>query len=98
MLRRTLAFVVLLGAVAPALAARAPYQGRLRTGPLPAHLLKPAEPVEDKDGLVINDDTEILLDGRACKYEDVPNNAEITLIDLSADKKVVRKIHFRSKK
>jgi hypothetical protein len=53
---------------------------------------------EQKDELAITDDTEIELDGRGCKYADVPKDAEIILLDLSADKKTIKKIHFRSKK
>jgi len=38
----------------------------------------------------------VKLDGRSCKYEDVPADAEIVLLD--AHGKLVRKIHFRTKK
>jgi hypothetical protein len=98
MSRLTLALAVLLCGLAPALAVRAPYHGRLRSAALPEHLLDASPLAADKDGLAIGPDTEVLLDGKACRYEDVPRNAEVTLIDLSADQKVVRKIHFRTRK
>jgi len=47
-------------------------------------------------GLTINPMTEVKLDGRSCKYEDVPTDAEIVLLDVH--RKLVRKIHFRTKK
>ena len=58
-----------------------------------------AEPATQSDGeLVISDDTEVKLDGKACKYEDIPESAEVILLEVSADKKAVLKLHFRSKK
>ncbi len=96
--RLTVSLAVLLCAVAPAFATRAPHEGRLYSGALPAHVLDAAAPAAAKDALVISADTEVRLDGKPCKYEDVPRDAEVTLIDLSADQQVVRKIHFRTKK
>jgi hypothetical protein len=58
-----------------------------------------AEPAPHSDGeLVISDDTEVKLDGKACKYEDIPESAEVILLEVSRDKKAVLKLHFRSKK
>jgi hypothetical protein len=65
---------------------------------VPPRLVNRSESSERKDELVVTDDTEIKLDGRDCKYADVPKDAEIILLDLSADKKAIKKIHFRSKK
>jgi hypothetical protein len=97
--------VALLCVLTPAPAALAPRAGRLRPdGPVPRHLSlrdgEAAEPAKAKsdEGLAITDDTEVLLDGRACKYEDVPPDAQIILLDVASDHKVIRKIHFRSKK
>ena len=42
--------------------------------------------------------TEIKLDGRACKYQDVPGSAAIILLELASNKKAVLRIHFRTKK
>ncbi len=95
--RLTASLAVLLCAVAPAFATRSPHPGRLRSDALPTYLLDAADPLTAKGGLAIGPNTEVLLNGKACKYEDVPRDAEVTLIDLSADQKVVRKIHFRTK-
>jgi hypothetical protein len=65
---------------------------------VPPRLVDRPNPSEQKDELVVTDDTEVKLDGRDCKYADVPKDAEIILLDLSADKKAIKKIHFRSKK
>jgi hypothetical protein len=42
--------------------------------------------------------TEILLDGKPCKYEAVPGHATIVHMEVAADRKTVLKIHFRSGK
>jgi hypothetical protein len=56
-------------------------------------------PEENDDGkLVISDDTEVQLDGKESKLEDVPKTAEVILMELGKDKKSVLKIHFRTKK
>jgi hypothetical protein len=60
-------------------------------GPEPA-------PKSSQGGLVITEDTEVKLDGQACKFEEVPKNAEIILLNLASDKKVILQIHFRTKK
>lgn len=43
------------------------------------------------------DTTEIILDGKACKYAQVPGDATIVELEVAADKKTILKIHFRSK-
>jgi hypothetical protein len=63
----------------------------------PSREAKRAAPQKPKPQFVINEKTEIRLDGRACKYEDVPPTAEVIRLDLSSDRKVVLKIHFKSK-
>jgi len=62
--------------------------------------LKQAVPREDtkEPEWEISDATEVQLDGKACKFEDVPKGAEITLLEVASDKKAILKIHFRSKK
>ena len=47
---------------------------------------------------VVTDRTEILLNGKPCKYEEVPGHASIVKMEVAADKKTVRKIHFRTRK
>jgi hypothetical protein len=46
----------------------------------------------------ITDETEVQLDGRPCKYADVPSDAVVVLVELAADGKTVLKAHFRSRK
>jgi hypothetical protein len=47
---------------------------------------------------VVTDQTEIVLDGRLCRYAEVPAHATIMRIEVAADKVTVLKIHFRTKK
>jgi hypothetical protein len=46
----------------------------------------------------VTERTEILLDGKACRYRDVPEQATILRMEVAADGKTVLKIHFRTKK
>jgi hypothetical protein len=46
---------------------------------------------------VLTHDTEILLDGKPCRYEDVPANARIIRMEVGADKKTVLKVLFRTR-
>jgi hypothetical protein len=65
--------------------------------PVPSALVKTFAPAEPKDEFTMSDQTEVQLDGKACKYADVPNDAQITLLEVSKDR-VILKIHFRTKK
>jgi hypothetical protein len=47
---------------------------------------------------VLTDRTEVLLNGKACKYADVPSNARIIRMELAADQQTVLCIHFRTGK
>jgi hypothetical protein len=47
---------------------------------------------------LLTDQTEVLLDGRPCRYQDVPAGASIVGMDVAADKRTVLKVHFRTKK
>ena len=53
---------------------------------------------ETESEFVVTDRTEILLNGKPCKYEEVPGHASIVKMEVAADKKTVRKIHFRTRK
>jgi len=46
----------------------------------------------------ITEETEVLLDGKACRYDQVPSGSVITNLEVTADKKVILRIHFRSGK
>jgi hypothetical protein len=47
---------------------------------------------------VLKENAEVLLNGKPCKYEQIPSNATIVLLELAADNKTVLKIHFRTPK
>jgi hypothetical protein len=49
-----------------------------------------------KEEFQVTDETEVTLDGRPCKYRDVPANATIIKLELAADRRTVVKVHFRS--
>lgn len=40
--------------------------------------------------------SEVKLNGRACRFKDVPNNAVIARIEVDADTKAILIIHFRT--
>jgi hypothetical protein len=47
---------------------------------------------------VVTGQTEVLLNGKPCRYEEVPGHASIVRMEVAADKKTVLKIHFRTGK
>jgi hypothetical protein len=98
MVRLTMALAASLFVITPAFAALAPRKAPVDFGAAAPHKLvkQTSESAKDDGDLVIDDDTEIKLDGKDIKYEDVPKDAQIILLDVSADRKI-RKIHFRSK-
>src|SRR5438045_5292020 len=59
--------------------------------------LSSAPPVSRKQTFEVTSRTEIFLDGKPCPYAKVPRTAEITYMEVTADKKHAVKIHFRSK-
>jgi len=94
MTRLTTALLFLLTFIPAASASLAPRADRL---PAPRAELEPA-PVQPQRKLVLTEQTEVRLNGRACRIAEVPPNAEVILLDLAADRTTIRKIHFRSKK
>jgi hypothetical protein len=56
------------------------------------------EAKSEKQNFVVNDETEVQLDGHVCKFQDVPAAATIVSVDLAADRKTILKIHFKSDK
>lgn len=59
--------------------------------------LSAAPPVPRKQTFEVTSRTEIFLDGKPCPYAKVPRTAEITYMEVTADRKHAVKIHFRSK-
>jgi hypothetical protein len=47
---------------------------------------------------VVTAQTEVLLDGKPCKYELVPGSASIVRLELGADNRTVVRIHFRARR
>lgn len=45
---------------------------------------------------VVTEETEVLLNGKPCRYNEVPNSATILRMELGPDNKTVLKIHFRT--
>ena len=54
-----------------------------------------ASSAEDGEFTLTNE-TEVLLNGRACRYRDVPGNARIMHMEVAPDRKTVLKVHFRT--
>ena len=55
-------------------------------------------PAAGKQKYILTEDTEVLLDGQPCRYQDVPRGATIVKMDVAADQRTILTIHFRSKK
>jgi hypothetical protein len=91
--------VVLLGCVPFASAHVVPPRGDASPGvDLSRQYRHVARAPEAKHELVITSETEIQVDGQGCRLDQVPAGAEIILIDVAADRSVVRRLHFRTKK
>jgi hypothetical protein len=46
----------------------------------------------------VTDQTEVLLDGKPCRYAEVPATAVIIKMEVAEDKTTVLKVYFRSRK
>ena len=97
MTRLTIALVTSYLGLSMAHASLAPVKERSPFDKLPPPAPKAEAAPEQDGGLVISDDTELKLDGKLCKYEDIPECAEVILVELAKDKKSVLKLHFRTK-
>src|SRR5262249_8193341 len=53
---------------------------------------------EAESEFVVTHRTEVFLNGKPCKYEEVPSHASIMRMEVAADQKTVLKIHFRTRK
>jgi hypothetical protein len=106
MIRLILALAIGMGLTSTALASLAPpREPRTKTFP-PAQASKvlpagPREAAADRGTtpeFVVTAQTEVLLDGKPCKYALVPGHASIVHLELGADSRTVVKIHFRTRK
>src|SRR5438105_4612652 len=97
MTRLTGALVALLSFLPPASASLAPPKDR---PPLQGKELSRLPPDSPREGsapgqeeFAITNETQILLNGRPCRYRDVPGNAAILRMEVTPDKKIL-KVHF----
>jgi hypothetical protein len=60
----------------------------------PERTAREASPPE----FVLTDRTEYLLNGKPCRYADVPANATIVRMEVAVDKKTVLRVHFQTRK
>jgi hypothetical protein len=112
MLRLTLALAVWISLVPVASASLAPRREPRNPGysllaaqasRRPARAVKPEAERKAARGeaqleFVLTKETEVLLDGKPCKYEDIPANASILKMEVAADRKTVLRVQFRSGK
>jgi hypothetical protein len=107
MTRLTPALAVWISLVAAASASLTPRKDRPPLGPEAPQVLanKLSAPAPQQAGGVgsapefaVTERTEILLDGKPCRYEDVPEKARILRMEVAPDKKTVLRIQFRSGK
>jgi len=63
-----------------------------------APVVKQASAREDSTDFAVTDETEVLLNGKACQYKDVPNHATILRMEVGLDKKTVLRVYFRTGK
>src|SRR5262245_10057653 len=106
MTRLTLALVALICLVPAAPASLAPRPDRLRSGldavPSPAPRLSAQAREQAAPGAaseyLVTEQTEVRLDGKLCRYEDVPGTATIERMELAPDRKTVLRVFFRSGK
>jgi hypothetical protein len=60
--------------------------------------MSPAVAAEGDEEYQVTKQTIVLLDGKSCQYDDVPDEAEIVLLELAPDGRTIVRIHFESKK
>ena len=105
MTRLILTFAIWMGCCSVAPASLSPRKERLPW----ARDVRPARPakrlaralppvVETRSDFVVTKATQVLLDGKPCRYEEIPARATIIRMEVAADGKTVLKIHFRSRK
>ncbi len=107
MMRLTLTLAISVAVVPAALASLSPHKERRDFGAPEAQAwsstktlsglreqtaTRPARPE-----YLLTNETEILLDGKPCRYGDVPANARIIWMEVGVDKKTVLKILFRTR-
>ena len=101
MTRTALALAVLLSAV-PLASARTSPGSRPSARPgselLMREAVAAARQAPAKVEYVLTEKTEVRLNDRPCRYEDVPANATITVLEVAPDRRTLVRIHFRTEK
>jgi hypothetical protein len=77
---------------------KAPGVSPAKTSPLPVEPQTQVTTEAPSSDFVVTEQTEIILNGKPCKYKDVPGHATILRMELRADKRTVLRIHFRTRK
>ena len=105
MIRLSLVLTVFLGCLSSASASRShPREPRLPKAPLHETIdsvLTAAQQVAaalPQPEYMLTEATEVKLNGRSIKYNDVPETAQIILLEVGPDQKTIRRIHFALKK
>jgi len=105
MIRLTLALAVWAGCVTAAPAALAPRKESLLFGKEAQHrhdaqapraALAVVEARSPASDYVVTEETEVLVNGKPCRYSEVPANATILRMELGPDSRTVFKVHFRA--
>ena len=79
----------------------APFPSRVsevRSSALAVPAYQQATARETNSEFILTDRTEVLLNGKPCRYADIPGDARIVVLEVAADRKTVLKIHFRTGK
>lgn len=105
MIRLSLVVAAFLACVTSVSASRSrPAEPRLPRAPL-NQLLDLLSPAAQKVATALSqpeyaltEETEVRLNGRPIKYNDVPDTAQIILLEVGPDQKTILRIHFESKK
>ncbi len=98
MTRLTLALAVCISLASVASASLTPRKERPPLGPEVARVQAPRLSAGAGPEFKVTEQTEILLDGKACQFRDVPDQAAILRMEVAPDGKTVLRIHFRSRK
>ena len=100
MIRSVLVLLMCLTFLPPAMATITPHHelaARRETDQLLVSKVIPA--LAQDPPYRITEKTEVMLNGRKCRYEEVPSSARIILMEIDSDEsKVILRIHFQDRK
>ena len=97
MLRWKLALLVVLVSLSSATASVERRLPQTMEKDIPIKFLRSLSTITGKDDFRITATTEVLLDGRPCPYQRIPNHATIILLETTTNQsKEITRIHFHS--